>query len=437
MTLEEAEQKMKTRMKRFEKRVRSMATLQAQLEEDDNGTTTATGGSSASSGMALARVRPLATTKQVYDTTEKADDAFADTPSSSARSRASILAKAAKVKREEGADYVRQFDDDDVDGNDDRLDGQGGEASDRESDDEEVLAAEQAAAEADAAAMERKKNATLQRKAGMTVEEAEEEQEWAEAAAEAADEEDEDMAPTSTTTGTTGGVKSSQQKRVKRDDDSDDDIDDSDLSLDDESGEEDEKKSPPNVNEPTAKLERSPSPSTTQAGATPSNARKRPISPATVSGSTTKKMKTEGGSSVSATSATPSSTTSTPSGAPTSTSISTSASTSAPPPTPSELAEMERLVIRELLGAPSGQPYTSKSLAQKLNKKFPQYFNKRSAGALRDILKKVVSVLPDKVHIILKKEYQPNPNSNPTSSSSQPSAQPHPTQPTTSNNPIV
>jgi hypothetical protein len=80
MTLEEAEQKMKQRVKRFEKRVRSMATLQAHNDEED---ATTTAGGAAAGGMTLERARPAGTTKsQTTEKTEKADDAFADAPSS-------------------------------------------------------------------------------------------------------------------------------------------------------------------------------------------------------------------------------------------------------------------------------------------------------------------------------------------------------------------
>lgn len=88
MTLEEAEQKMKSRVKRFEKRVRNMATLQQHHDEEDaaagltNNATAAEGGGggNAASALALERARPMGITKTQTEKVEKADDAFADTP---------------------------------------------------------------------------------------------------------------------------------------------------------------------------------------------------------------------------------------------------------------------------------------------------------------------------------------------------------------------
>lgn len=221
---------------------------------------------------------------------------------------------------------------------------------------------------------ERKKKAALQKKAGMTFDEAEEEVEWAETADDNPEEENEDEDPSSK-------KDASNVKRAKKEDDSDEEYDDSDLSLDDESDEEKE------GGEVKVKPEPAPAVAAAASAAAMQQNRKRPVSPATTIAP--KKVKTEGGAAAAASSG-----------------AGGAAAAPAAPLNPAEVAEIERLVIQELLAAPAGQPYSSKSLAQHLNRKMPDKFNRRTAPALRDALKKVVSILPDKTHIILKKEYQ-------------------------------
>lgn len=255
LTLEEAEQKMKTRMRRFEKRVRGMATLQAQNDEEEGGPSAGGGGGGGGGGgMALERARPTLTGKiQPAPREDKADDAFSEMGvimgkggaqplglSAGAR-KAVALARAAKLKREGGADYTRQFDDDDVDfGGEDRLDGQGGEADEEMRDEEEILREEQAAQEAANEALERANKLALARKPGMSMDEVEQQamaEEEAEEGALSEGEGDDDKGPAAG-----GAASKSSKKDVASESSSDDesDYDDEDLSLEDDEEEEEE-----------------------------------------------------------------------------------------------------------------------------------------------------------------------------------------------------
>lgn len=133
------------------------------------------------------------------------------------------------------------------------------------------------------------------------------------------------------------------------------------------------------------------------AAATPAPTRKRPISPAVGTGSAapsaTKKAKVEGGAGAGA-----------GAGA-----VGASAGAAAAPAaglTPAEVAELQRLVIIEMQSAPASSPFTAKSIALHMREKYPAKVSKNTIGALRDVIKKVVSIQPDKTHIILKKEFQ-------------------------------
>ena len=135
------------------------------------------------------------------------------------------------------------------------------------------------------------------------------------------------------------------------------------------------------------------------AAATPAPTRKRPISPAVGTGSAapsaTKKAKVEGGAGAGAGAA----------GA----SAGAAAGAAAAPAaglTPAEVAELQRLVIIEMQSAPASSPFTAKSIALHMREKYPAKVSKNTIGALREVIKKVVSIQPDKTHIILKKEFQ-------------------------------
>ena len=132
-SLEEAEQKMKQRMKRFEKRVKSMNNILGGDEDEEGGAGGAAGkAGGGGGGLAMEGARPSIAGKiQPAERVEKADDAFEDMGVVSSKSaaaagasvasltsgarKAAQLARSAKIKREGGADYTRQFDDDDVD----------------------------------------------------------------------------------------------------------------------------------------------------------------------------------------------------------------------------------------------------------------------------------------------------------------------------------
>ena len=136
------------------------------------------------------------------------------------------------------------------------------------------------------------------------------------------------------------------------------------------------------------------------AAATPAPTRKRPISPAVGTGSAapsaTKKAKVEGGTGGAGAGAAGAS-----AGAPAGAAAAPSAGL-----TPAEVAELQRLVIIEMQSAPASSPFTAKSIALHMREKYPAKVSKNTIGALREVIKKVVSIQPDKTHIILKKEFQ-------------------------------
>ena len=435
LTLEEAEQKMKSRMKRFEKRIKSMSTLQAQNDEEDGVSSGVGGGGGGGGGLAMERARPTLTGKiQPAPREEKADDAFSDmglgsgsSKSASAAAgaaggssgaalsagarRAASFARAAKARREGGADYTRQFDDDDVDfAGEDRLDGQGAEADEdmQRDDEDEVLRAQQAEQEEANLALERANKILMTRKPGMSIEDAEDavrDDEEAddraaddevdkEAAAAAGADNDEDKSSSSKSRKEAAAAAAAAAAQGSDSSDSESDFEDDELNLDDD--EEDEEG---DESEEDSKHQQQQQRAMTAISATPANMRKRPLSPsATMAGASPaaaaaamKKIKVEGGAA-----ARTSFGGAAAAGA-------GAAAAAAPVVSAAEIAQIEHVVVSEMLAATA--PFTSKSIALHLRAKYPQLISGRTIVALRNILKTVASIQPDK-NIILKKEFQ-------------------------------
>jgi len=350
--------------------------------------------------------------------------------------RAAALSRRSKLKREGGADYVRHFDDDDVDfGAEDRLDGQGGEAFEEElwGDEEALLREEQLAQEADNEAAARANRELQARRAGMSVDDAEEALRVEEEMEEIRDtlplEEDELAVPAAEKAAAASRAKQQAAAAAAaaaaasdgsamdeggdggsesdEDDEDDEDVDDDDLNLEDD--EEEDAAAAAAPKKPKQPKHAKPRPAlpvaaggddykesdgdiTVEPSPTAAASRKRPASPANAGAaaasapSAAKRVKTEAGAVPAAGGA-----------------VAPGAAAGAP--SPSDLAELQRLVILVLQSAPPHAPLTSKTLVDELRARYPGSVHKGNLAALKGILKRVVVIQQDKQHILLRKEF--------------------------------
>jgi len=364
MTLEEAEQKMRGRVRRFEKRMRSMASLMAH-DNDEEGT---------SAGTVLERARPsLAGKVTRAPDQDRADDAFADIGGRSSKvgavdsslaqdRRAKALERRRRARAEAGADYQRTFDDDDIDMDMDVLDGQGDEAEpDHHYQDADMAERDELeqAMELNKELLAKGKLVASSKGGDVSLEQLEEEQ---------MNEEIENELEETWKEQQQESLASGWNAAAMKDEESEDDeeYDDDKLTLDEapEDGEEEEQES---------KVKRE----SAAASSTAPPTRKRPISPA-VGQSSTKKIKTEGGS------------------------VAAAASTTLPP---LSVSVVEPLVISILQSAPVGVEYSLSSLLRALQSRRPDTANPAAKDVLKQVFKTVIKRQPNGT-VILRKEFQ-------------------------------